>query len=149
MSSDGQQAILERLQGINKQAKLRVNTKKPSQLYNPVRDVVIDSNPQEESIRDLKSYEPRDGEVRYGRDIGFNGLLKYRQFVWMACDKCHERRWVKMIKGQPIHKRHSRCPREDMDPDAKPAGRWMPVTDGEYILRKSKPRPKKVEVRSS
>ena len=110
---------------------------------NPVKATAISDTPEQHPDMS-KDYEPYDGEVRFGIDCGYTSKhLKSRRYAWFPCDKCHERRWVKLINKKLAHHRHLRCPREDKDLESKEAGQTIGPADGLNYLRKSKKGPPK------
>ena len=50
---------------------------------------------------------PEIGEIKFGKDIGFS--LKSDKYIWYPCIDCLQPRWIRMIKGQPIHIRCRSC----------------------------------------
>jgi len=50
---------------------------------------------------------PQLGEIKPGRDISIKPDKS--KFIWAACIDCHKERWVRFIKGKPLHLRCHAC----------------------------------------
>lgn len=50
----------------------------------------------------MNKNEPVIGEIRKGKDIGYSGYVTSRSiFIFMACESCGTKRWVKLEHGKP------------------------------------------------
>ena len=49
---------------------------------------------------------PKIGEIRKGTDVGFKCSTKH---IWQACSVCGKKRWVHLIRGEPVSKRCHKC----------------------------------------
>jgi len=49
---------------------------------------------------------PEIGEIRKGREIGG---VSPRNYIWVACPNCNEKRWVRSVKDKPVYERCQSC----------------------------------------
>jgi uncharacterized small protein (DUF1192 family) len=46
---------------------------------------------------DMDTKEPTIGEIRKGKDIGYNGFVSSRStYIYMPCEECGKKRWVRI-----------------------------------------------------
>lgn len=51
---------------------------------------------------------PQVGEIKKGKEVGYNNASKY---IYIGCMDCKRERWVRFVKGNPLHLRCNRCAR--------------------------------------